>query len=174
MEEVIAFIKDFIEQEYLAFRASALERDEEAYEAQRDIVDSMYGAGLTTEVNRDPEPSEDWFADADRYLGDINPRTLFQIKAYDHPEYGTLYRCYVSSYSKWSPSYSSSLYVARRKSGLRIIARYNIAENRKDWNYRGGQRIEPLGDLIEVRQFQPPSDPVDRAEYEESAKAVKK
>ena len=88
MDEAIVFIQSFIEQEYLAFKASYEERDEDLYEDQRELVDLMYGGGLRTNVNRDLNPSEEWFAEATRHLAALKRRTLFQVKHYAHPNYG--------------------------------------------------------------------------------------
>lgn len=165
MDEVVAFITYFIEQEHCAFRAAAEERDERRYAAQRDIVGRMYGGFLTTGVSRPNDPDEQWFEQGPCYLAGIRPRALFQIKAYAHLLYGVLYRCYVSDTARASDTYFASLYVARKRAGLRIVAEYGIARARRDWVFRGGERVLPLGALVGLRQFQPPAHPLDQAEY---------
>lgn len=172
MEEAVAFIHNFIEKEYAALRAAALERDEEVYKTQRRVVNRMYAGDLITELPLRLGDQDEWFAKAARYLENKKPRTLFQIKAYAHHSYQRVYCCYVSDFMNVSTSYFQNLCVAQAAVGLRIIAAYLVTFDRKGWKYSGGQRIEPLGDLIEVRQFQPPENPVDRAEYDASAPAA--
>lgn len=185
MDEAIAFIQNFIEQEYLAFKASYEERDEDIYEDQRELVDLMYGGGLRTNVNRDLNTSEEWFAEAPRHLAALKRRTLFQVKQYAHPNYGSVYACYVSSpigwlrqkdgveTAEWSDSYDWVLYVAKivnRRTGqpnFKIITQQNTGSGRSL-----GNPLEPLGALQAVKQFQPPADPQDLAEYEATSKAA--
>ena len=185
MDEAIAFMQSFIEQEYLAFKASYEERDEDVYEDQRELVDRMYGAGLSTIVNRDIQPDETWFAEASRHLAVLKRRTLFQVKKYDHPAYSSVFACYVSSpigwlrqkdgveTAEWSDSYDWVLYIAKvmnRRTGqpnYKIITQQNTGSGRFL-----GSPLEPLGALQAVKQFQPPFDPQDLAEYEATGKAA--
>lgn len=168
MEEAIAFIRNFITKEYEALQVCYLERDEEVFEEKRNVVDRMYGSGLMTIVNRAPEPEEDWFTEGETSLKAVKERILFQIKAYDHPEYGNLYACYVSDPIGWqvikdgirTPQWSDScdfiFYLAKVQSrltgemSLRIIANYNCDSNRYVY---GSKPVEPFGTLLETKQF---------------------
>ncbi|MDJ1471056.1 hypothetical protein [Xanthocytophaga flava] len=175
MEEAIAFINEFIANEYAAWQAYYLEQDDELFEEVRDKVDRMYGADLMTEVNY-RSIYESWFTEGEAKLAQVKPRILFQIKEYEHTDYGSLFRCYVSSYSNWSDSYSASFYIAKRENfrtkekEWRIVSKYN--NDVGNWQWRGGIRVEPLGKLLSVRQFQPPADPVDLADYEAALNSV--
>ena len=55
----------------------------------------------------------------------IQPRILFQVKQYEHPTLGNLYRCYVSTTQRDDNNYLSCLYIANTEQGVKIVAQYN-------------------------------------------------
>lgn len=185
MNEAIAFIQEFIGKEYEAFQACYRERDEEVFEEAQTAVDRMYASGLRTIVQRGMEPEEEWFTNGEESLGTIKERVLFQVKEYEHPEFGSLYGCYLShpigwvvtkngeKTTKWDDSFSCIQYVAKipnRTTGamkFRIIAEYTCTS--KKYLY-GSKVLEPFGPLKAITQFQPPEDQEDRIQYEEDSK----
>jgi hypothetical protein len=186
MEEAIKFIQEFICKEYAAYQACYLEREEEVFEEVQEAVDRMYAGSLRTRVQRGIEPEEEWFMEGEKILRTIKERILFQIKEYEHPEYGSLWGCYVSdpqgwiatrdgidSPPYWSDSFSCILYIANRtnrvtgEKNLRIIAEYNITG--KKYLY-GSLMLEPLGNPVAIIQFQPPKDEESKEEYEKDSK----
>jgi hypothetical protein len=182
MDEIIKFMNEFIKREYEAFVSSYTEKDEDIFEEKREAVDNMYYGKLGTIVNRDPYPDELWFDQAESNMKTLRKRTLFQIKQYEHSEYGHIYGCYVSYPIGWIikrpdgsesleglDSYHEILYVAYRTSKatgetkLRLISQYLWGS--KKYTY-GSMEIEPLGEFKNIVQFQPPKDSNDLEEYE--------
>lgn len=182
MEEAIDFIRAFIKKEYEALVAQWSERRDDIFAAKKRDVQRFYGRGLIAKANR-PTPSDDeWFEKGAEQLDMLQPRVLFQVKYYRHPTFGDLYRCYVSSTTKFDDAeYFSCLYVANTEHGLKIVAQYNLCFtcngtgmqggkscpdcNFNGWNWRGGVKLETLGKLVEVRKFQAPDHPEQMKEY---------
>jgi hypothetical protein len=165
MEDAINFIQAFIGKEYEALVAQWTERDDSIFEEKRNEVRQFYGAYLTPEVNR-PEPVDNkWFKKGKKYLDMIQPRVLFQVKQYEQPTLGNLYRCYVSTTQRDDNNYFSCLYIGNTEQGVKIVAQYNT-DFEGGWNWRGGVKLDTLGKLIEVRKFQAPTDPENLKDYE--------
>ncbi len=186
MKEAIEFIQDFIRKEYAAYQACYLERERKVFKEAQRAVGLMYAGDLRTQVQRGIEPEEEWFTEGEKKIQEIKERLLFQIREYEHQEYGSLWGCYVSdphgwtsirdgieSPPYWSDSYSCILYVAyitspvTSEKNLYIIAEYNFTS--KKYIY-GSLLLEPLGNTVAILQFQPPKDEESRVEYEKDSR----
>lgn len=182
MRKVEAFIQDFIRAEYEALVAQYTERDEAAFQAKRAKLKAFFANGTEPELSRIGPPDEDWFAAGERMmeLKSLAPRVLFQVKAYRHPEYGRLYRAYLSSIAAprgQGPLYFKNYFIAERDGQLKIVSHYDLdiipdqeGDRLEDgglaWIWTSGDRLRTLGELEDSRKFQPPDDPAQRAEYE--------
>jgi len=165
MEDAINFIKQFIDEEYEALVAQWTEHDNSVFKTKRRELNRFYGPDITPEINRPRSVDKRWFEKAKKYLDMIQPRILFQVKQYEHPTLGNLYRCYVSTTQRSNSTYFACLYVAHTEQGLKIVAQYNT-DFEGGWDWSGGVKLETLGKLIEVRKFQAPTEPENLKEYE--------
>ncbi len=190
MQEVVRFMQSFIHNEYAAFRACYLERDEELFEEAQAAVDRLYAGGLRTMVQRNIQPDKEWFAKGEKQYSKVRQRPIFQIKEYENPEYGAVWGAYVGSplgwtFQKdgiesppcWSGSWDHILYVAQvpsRVSGqrnLKIIAEYSCASKRYVY---GSRMLEPLGEPVELIQFHAPHGEAELRQYEADAELAKR
>ena len=182
MDEAARFAADFIAREFAAYQAKYLQRDETQARATIARFLELVEDEVESDMVRPIAPVDAWFETGQAMLagGLLTPRTLFQIKAYRHPELGRLYRLYVSAPSRprsGGSSYFTNFFAADTDSGLKVIARYDIdllpdqpgerlQINGLDWIFAGGTSLETLGSLLEVRQFEPPSRSEHLTEYE--------
>ncbi len=184
MEKVLNFVNNFLNKEYEAIVAMNVERDDEIYRAKIAIVRSFLAQDLVLKFSRpsDPEDMEEWFADGDEIVsdGNIQPRTLFQIKEYAHPTYKQLYRLYVSlprKYRKGNPSYVVNFYIVPEGELFKIISQYDydVCPDKKGirmkdggltWMWMGGEQLKNFGTFVRSVKFQPPFQPEHLVEYE--------
>ncbi|MEG4633572.1 hypothetical protein QUB56_29015 [Microcoleus sp. AR_TQ3_B6] len=178
METVIAFIEEFIAQEYKASVALTTEPDLHLLETDIEILNQFF-QGLDSGLNIS---SSRTLEEQDRVIRQLQPRVLFQIKQYAHSTLGTIYRVYLSSTFREDRDYFTNFYIANTGKGLKIVARYHICNtcNGKGksadiicdechgfgWKWRGGQQLNILGTLVTVRKFEPPIDGQHLQEYE--------
>jgi len=169
MDEVIQFIQSFLSLEYEANIQSRSEPDTSLVETTLNNLNRFYrgldpGISLSSSrVLEDPETVKTQF----------QPCVLFRIERYNHMTLGALYRIYLSSSLRGDESYFTNLFVANTDNGLKIISQYNLCNycdgtgRRKSricdechgmgWNWRGGQKLDLLGELVETRQFTQPT-----------------
>lgn len=177
IEAATGFIKAFIKEEYEALVSQYTERNSEIFQGKLEKLKKFYAPGILPDVNRSPFTSERWFEEGKKTVESVlAPRVLFQVKEYEHPTLGKIYRCYVSNTTTArnnQHSYFANFYLTDRKDGLKIVAKYhidreitNLDGGLEGWNNRGGIELETLGKLNEVRKFQEPSDPKHLAEYQ--------
>jgi hypothetical protein len=180
MDEVIDFLRDYIETEYQILLVRYSERDEQLFLGQLAQIKPFLAPGVESNLER-PPPDEDWFTIGKKMIagGAVAPRTLFQVKMYRHSEHGDLYRAYVSDTSRprgKRSNYFANFFVAPVLQQLKIISRYDldILPDQKgerfeaqglSWIWHSGLTIEELGTLIEVRKLQVPDESFALAEY---------
>ncbi len=177
IEVAVEFIKAFIEKEYQALVSQYTERDEAIFQAKVAELEAYYEPDIPSMLNRPNPPDEEWFELGKQSVEQsLTPRILFQIKEYEHPSLGKLYRCYVGqnfrARNNNQAHYILNLYVAQKDGGLKIVSKYHIDRNKTtldtgldSWSYRDGIELETLGNLLEVRKFREPTPPEQLAEY---------
>ncbi|MEQ8996794.1 MAG: hypothetical protein RID53_09865 [Coleofasciculus sp. B1-GNL1-01] len=169
MEEAITFIRNFIDKEYETWVACWSEPDNNVFRPKRSELNTLYEGDLKSDIYRPRQVDESYFEEGKEQLEQTQPRIFFQVKKYQHPTHGNLYRCYVSSTLRGRSTYSTCFYLANTENGLKIVSQYNVSSdpgNGISWNWRGGLKLDKLGELVEVRKFQAPTDPEHLKEYE--------
>jgi hypothetical protein len=165
MEEIIRFIRNFIAKEHEVMIQIRTELDIPLVEANLNSLNQFF-QGLDSDLYLS---SSRTLEELDKVLELFQPRTLFQIKQYIHPVLGSIYRVYLSSPFRGDHRYFSNFYIANTVQGLKIIAHYNLCNycsgigNRAGivcdechgfgWNWRGGQKLEELGELVAELDF---------------------
>jgi hypothetical protein len=170
MNDVIEFMKDFINQEYETLIHIRTELDAGLVETKINILNRFFqglNSGLYLSNSRTLEAKE-------VVISQLQPRKLFQVKQYLHPTIGILYRGYLSSSFYGDQDYFANFFIAATERGLKIISRYHLcntcngAGHLRDnpcmechgfgWQWRGGSQLNILGEFVAVQQFQSPSD----------------
>lgn len=182
MQRVLQFMRRFLDAEYEALIVMVAESQEDAFRQKKQAAERFLAPGVRSELQRPSLPDDEWFARGRARVaaGQLVPRTLFQIKAYDHPTIGALHRAYVSLTTRPRGErsvYFANFYVAPVDDRLQIVSRYNI-DRLPDperprfedlslwWVWHSGVQLTTLGRLVDVRKLQAPDDPVSLAEYE--------
>lgn len=184
MEEVAAFLRDYVEAEHAAQMCLYTERDDAVLQVKLDTLQTFHAPAVPPDVRAPLVRDESWFSQAAETLGSIQPRVLFQIKHYQHPELGDLFRAYVSSNLRAGKKvgYFASLYLAGHEGRLRIVSRYLICLDcegagrvngkkcreckGKGWEYFYGLKLPDPGALIEVRRLRSPDIAQNRVDYD--------
>lgn len=176
IEKAIDFIQEFIKKEHQTTVDRSTERNDEVFTAKKAELEDFFGQGLNSEVSRRPDSAdENWFQEREEDLELIQPRQLFQVKEYEHPTLGTLYRCYVSTINIDDNDYFACYYVGQTENGLKIISQYNfdlageskgLLDHGLYWNWRGGIKLKTQGKLVKIHKLQAPDDDEHLQEYE--------
>lgn len=188
MDEVIAFLRDFIASDYEA-RLASYQPDRAMHDEKRrkaeSFLDPETGAislGLAfawVDEKDDPEGANA----IPQIIARKQPSILFLVRRYNHPVFGDLHRAYIDRGERArSTGYLWSLYVARTPRGLKIIARHGKCLTCRGsgqldgepcyqcggagWNDLGGEAIGDPGPVVEVRRLEAPTDPQSLADYE--------
>ena len=186
MDDIIAFIHEFIKRDYEARRAAPAEPDDAKFAQCVAALDELFdipgGSGISRAPNFATNPDPRRVAARKQTLERMRPRKCFLIRQYNQASFPELYRCYVDSGIDLGPSgYFESLFVARRKNGLRIVSRWGVcltcrgagvidgsrcgACGGSGWEPAGGALLRDLGPETDVRRLVPPSDPSSLADY---------
>lgn len=187
MDEVLAFVRKFIQQEYEFNKILHTERDDASMQAARAQIRAYFADDFANfdqgpDYRRPSQPDNTFFEDGQLQFdrGWIVPRTFFQLKQYQHPEIGQLFRAYTSSIHRSEPGhngYANNFFITRQNNDLRIITRYRLHDPRGRgrvmitdhglmWAASGGLKIQTMGKLVAVHKLEPPDQPADRAEYD--------
>jgi hypothetical protein len=184
MDEVIGFIKQFIQAEYEAEVARFSEPDYDVFSEKAERVDACYVPDLYGTVSRPMSLPAAVFEKMKRQAAEVTPRVLFEIRQYQHPKLGALYRCYLSDRRRRpeGTSYFDNKFVASTEEGLKIIASYERCDacqgsgkvdgercrecELEGWRMGAGAKLRALGPLVERRKLTPPTDPQDLPLYE--------
>jgi hypothetical protein len=165
MDEVIKFISAFLANEFEAIIQRWTEKDDEKFEQAEILLGKYYTQGISSGLARPLDMEEGWFLTRKQALKRHEPRKLFQIKHYFHPEYYDLYRCYLSTTEKGASLFFTCYFVAKKDGELKIISKYIYSFERNDWKWQDGIQFETFGKLVEVRQFIAPTHPKQLDEY---------
>lgn len=182
MDEVVNYVNAFLNAEYEALVAQYTERDDRVFQAKRAIVSQFLMSGIPSDLDRPLQPDDEWFERGKERVenGSLMPRTLFQIKVYDHPNFDKLYRAYVSLPLRPRGkrlAYFTNFFISSTQNGYKIVSRYNLdllperdnvlfEDGNLAWVWRGGEKLTTLGKLIDVLKFRNPDDPQHLAEYQ--------
>lgn len=193
LDEAVDFFQRFIQAEYEMATAAYGERDPLVYaQKYKEFERFLEGVKTLDSRGRDldgftielmAEEGEDWFEMGKEVLGQLRPRTLFQVKHYLHPEWEDLFRGYLSHpRAALVDSYGFNFYAARVEDELRIIAIYSICDEcnvtgrirgspcrecgATGWSFLEGRHLDAPGKLVGVRKLRPPTAPEQLAEYE--------
>jgi hypothetical protein len=169
MEDVVHFIQNYVCHEYEVMIQIRTEADVDRLTTNLNNLNQFFrglNSGLHVSSSRKIENRND-------VIEQLQPRVLFKVEQYNHPTLGQLFRVYVSSPFQGDNSYFTNFFVADTDDGLKIIARYTLCEYCKGigsktgfpcdecrglgWNWRGGVRLEILGDLIASKQLSSPT-----------------
>ena len=184
MDAIVEFIRDFISAENAALYAQYAERSQTAFLKKLDHLRTFYAEGVAPDVNDPGKRDAAFFKECAESLDEVKPRLLFQVKHYEHPKLGDLYRAYVSNNTRSGKRslYFANIYVAGKGKERRIIANYVLCrdcaglgkvDGKKcpeckgaGWLKAGGAQIPKLDKPVEVRKFLAPDKPEHLIEYE--------
>jgi hypothetical protein len=177
MEEFINFLEEYIKNEHQMYISGLSERNVDLFQKKyAEFESKYYENGIVNYNITTPRPSdEEYFQNGKEIIEKAIPRIVFQIKKYDHQEWGILYRCYLSRTSpskRLEKSYLENFFIIKKVNDYKIISVYTIPiglrrlrPDLRDWRYSQGKEISDLGKLLEVKKFQPPEDPIQLEEY---------
>lgn len=173
MDDVIEFVRRFIDAEYRALRASYVEPDEARYrEVAREaegMLDSRPGWPMSLGFGRPPNPDAARLASMRSAAEQFTPRTLFAVRRIEHPKLGPLFVAVVSSFDKdGGGEYDERWVVRRSEGGPRIIARQTLdfaERSRLVWEDGSGEPIDIESPVLEERRLAEPEVALHRADW---------
>jgi hypothetical protein len=173
MDEIIEFVKRFIDAEFRALRASYLEGDEQKYgELVRNaeaMLESRPGWPMSLGFGRAPNPDTQWLESMRTAAEQFVPRALFVVRRVEHPVRGPLYVAIVSSTDRdGGGEYDERWAIEPRGSSPRIVARQTIDFRRRDrvvWDDAAGEPVDIQGPIVEERRLVEPDSPLHRADW---------
>ena len=188
MNDVIAFVRDYIAKDEAARRAAYGEPDESVFEEKVRTAESFFdpesghmGSGSAWDYPVATDSPER--ASAKRQtLARIRPSILFLVRRYAHSTLGDLYRAYLDDGTTGRRTgYFECVFVANTSRGLRIIARWGICLTcqgtgeldgeechqcrGRGWEEAGGQKLGDLGPVVETHRFEAPTEEASLADY---------
>lgn len=178
-KDVLKVINDINDLEYEVFVQKYSNPDRDKVRELYEKLKTHYSKGLTVspEVVVSSLDDKNWQKIGAENIEESEKRILFQIKEYEHPEEGIIYRCYFSSldkpYEEGEYEYNINLIMSDKKRAF--ISRYKL---KNDWydlpklntdlsDYKnvGGLEFDTLGTLKAVHKFKEPFDPLMLEEY---------
>jgi hypothetical protein len=186
MNEVCSFMSDFISREFAARKAAYAERDKSAFDLAADAVNACFSPKENLRFYQAWNYSEEVGTLKARArestLANMRALKLFLIRRYEHARYGELFRCYVDNGTKQSDRYATCYFIAKLDLGWRIVAQWGICVScmgmpnddgpvctdcqGNGWEPAGGARLGDLGQARQVRRFEAPLAPSNRADYD--------
>jgi hypothetical protein len=185
MDDAVAFIKAFLEDEYQAQVASLTERNYDVLTEKVRKVDSYFrlSSGISSGIGRARFLPESLFSRMRSQVQRLTRRRLFAVVRHDHPDHGPLYRAVCGSAVVGADQkFAEMLYVGDLGEGLRILTRLAVCttcggtgahrgEKCPDcaatgWLHRSGMRFEELGKRAGVLALEAPADEGHKALYE--------
>ncbi|HYH02627.1 MAG TPA: hypothetical protein VEC37_05965 [Bacillota bacterium] len=177
MEELIYFLEKYIEDEHKMFIAGLSEKNVSLFKKEYENFKTkyyQYGIG-NFNITTPRQPYGEYFERGKQIIANAIPRIIFQVKKYNHPEWGVMYRCYLSGTSpsiNMEKNYEENFFIVKKDGDYNIISIYTtpieikkLHPDLREWDHRQGIEIKELGTLVEVKKFQPPEDPVQLEEY---------
>jgi hypothetical protein len=184
LDAAVEFIRDFITAENAALHAQYTEHNQAAFDKKLDRLKEFYADDVAPDVNDPGERDAAFFKESAESLDSVKPRLLFQVKRYEHPKLGDVYRAYVSNNTRSGKKslYFANLYVAGKGKERKIIANYVLCRNcaglgkvdgkkcpeckGDGWLWAGGTHMPKLDKPVEVHKLHAPDKPEHLAEYE--------
>lgn len=171
--EVANFIDNFLQTQYEVTMAQVREDlDEEGFKQEAAKMnaffklDIFYPEGAPPRIKRAHRPGEPAFAELAEQLQNKAVRKLFLVRAYEHSEWGVIYRIYVGTDRKTGSQYFFSYYLTKVAEGYKIIAQYLINDNHTSWEWSQGVRLhkQPMT-FAGVWRFTEPTKEKDQEDY---------
>jgi hypothetical protein len=177
IDEVVQFMKDFIQAEYECLIARHSEPDDQKFLAAYNRVVGFFSGATVGGLTRPPMTAAD-FARFAPQLQLIKPRILFKVKSFDYPELGELHAAWTGS-TAGTPSYYSLFLIRPVDSRPRIVAEYGLCLEcsgrdpdcsycSAGWSRSSGLRLDfkRVGSATDVRKLSPPQPAHERATYD--------
>jgi hypothetical protein len=165
MDEVIKFVLQVFSEMYQLEVLNFTAFDEAEVQKFADEINLKYfystihGTGIMPQYLRTPET----FARPSYSPSKVKAPILFQAKEYDDVKWGKVYKVYASSTQILNQRYSWVHYVAKHEGQWKIIGQDAVRQG--FFEHFRGVNFDHLETPLEVRKFQPPSDPADLEEY---------
>lgn len=154
LDDVVAFVNEFVEDEHRALKARCTERDFLKFLMAVKPVQARFLKGLDANVDRSMNPGQKFWDDAPQKLASTVARPIYAGNTDASFDYGVFQR----------------LWIDEREGALRIISREVKCTtcsgegspcadcSATGWQYRaGGEHISGVAKADEIRRLQPPS-----------------
>ncbi|TCL39821.1 hypothetical protein EV210_10116 [Anaerospora hongkongensis] len=171
--EAREFIEAFLTAQYAATMAVGREDlDEEGFQQEVAKLNSYFKLDVFYPDREPPvprrtrQPGEPAFAELAEQLQNKAVRKLFMVRAYEHPEWGVIYRIYVGTDRKKGTQYFFSYYIAKVAESYKIIAQYLINDSHTGWEWSQGLRLHKQPMIFAgVWHFTEPTKEKDQEDY---------
>ncbi|WP_196887667.1 hypothetical protein [Aureivirga sp. CE67] len=186
MEKIYNFITEFVRNDYEIHRTKYdISLSDENHDKLSTKLNSYIHPYLNYNQNRVRKVAsvlndQVYLNRFSRKINKIIPRTLFQIKHYQHPELGSslesiikdddLWACYLSYDQQGGRDlyFSSIFFVANTNKGLKIIYKMSFDSDNGEWYHpHNGEVLQVLnpGTLISVEKYQAPEEETSLMDY---------
>lgn len=171
--EAREFIEAFLKAQYAATMAQGREDlNEGGFQQEVAKLNSYFKLDVFYPDREPPipkrtqRPGDAAFAELAEQLQINAVRRLFLVRAYEHSEWGVIYRIYVGTDRKKGNQYFFSYYIAKVAADYKIIAQYLINSNHTGWEWSQGLRLhnKPLT-FAGVWRFTEPAKEKDQQDY---------
>jgi hypothetical protein len=165
-EEVLVFIKSFVEDEFDLWKKVYTQRDETIFLNDQLAFSNNYFLDMETDARRRQNPDEKWFEVAKESLSAIQKRKIFQIKFFNREKYKQLAAAYLSSIHVGGDSYFELIIIAEIDTKLKIITSC-LTDHEGYFDYNDGIEFEELPKPVKILKLNSPSNSADLKEYNE-------
>lgn len=168
-DDPVMFIRAFLEAEYQVYLTHATEPDNTVFQARVEEYLNFFAFKVSRSevfLFRPATIDTDWFEENQDRAEEIEPRKLFLIRTYQHPEFGVIHRCYVGDEYEGNCDYAACFCIGEHANEVKIISRHLMNWVHTGWDWTGGKRMKDFGQLINVLRFQVPEHAKDLADYE--------
>lgn len=178
VERFSVFLDRYICDEHQLFISGLSERNVSLFKQNYEAFESKYYEyGIVNyQISTPKQPYDKYFERGKRMIEASIPRIIFQVKKYEHPQWGMLYRCYLSTTSpskRMKKDYAENFFVYQLGDEYKIISIYTLPPeltklnpDLREWEYSRGKTIEELGTLLKVKKYHPTEDPTQLEEYQ--------
>jgi hypothetical protein len=174
IDEAVSFIREFISREHQVEEAIWREPDHVRLSQRiEELNRDFHEPPMHSTLSRGPVDAAWLSANAEAQLGQLQPRVLFRVDGWEHPQLGDIHTADVSSTLKGDTFLFARYFIASRDPGLRLVALYHVCSECEGtgelngrvcpecrgtgWNRRGGVEISDPGTHREERLFQEPT-----------------
>ena len=168
MDEVIAFVTQYLQAEHDEQVASYTEKNYSRYQKTQKSVESFFAPRVTQGFSRTAFESDLYFSQFAPKAEKLQPRPVFLVRRYGHAEHGDLYQAVLGGDHKGDDTYARALFVARQDGALKVVAIYALDDDEEDvveWVRYRGLRLQHLGAVHEARRLSPPAEPLHLEDY---------